>query len=182
MKRCSNPYRRPSGALQVGGSLPLWLKTGGTLPSELAKSKVRRDPPSQCPAGSWAISRGASGRELRAVALLRVQFRGLPDRIHRGGALAAGMTAERSQFSEGNAADRVFSNVVVGVEPGVGGKSSNLRVFCCASTETNARAPFLLGGIRSRLPPVGMTRSLITRMGVTSMPSCANNSRSRRTS
>jgi hypothetical protein len=80
-------------------------------------------------------------------------------------------------FSEGNAADPVFSDVVVGFEPGVGGESSDLRVFCCASTETNARAPFLLDGIRSRLRPVGMTLSLITRMGVTSMPSCANNSR-----
>jgi hypothetical protein len=57
-----------------------------------------------------------------------------------------------------------------------------LQVFCFPSTETNTRAPFLLGGIRSGVPPVGVTRSLITRIGVTSMPSCANNSKSRRSS
>jgi hypothetical protein len=57
------------------------------------------------------------------------------------------MTASEAPvaFSEGNAADRVFSDVVVDFEAGVGGKSSNLRVFCCASTERNACAPFLLG-------------------------------------
>jgi hypothetical protein len=116
------------------------------------------------------------------LALLCVQFRGLPDRIHRGGTLAGGIAAgeEPAAFSEGNAADRVFSDVVASFEPG--GKSSDLRVFCCASRETNACAPFLLGGIRLRLRPLGMIRSLITRMGVTSMPSYANNSTSRRSS
>ena len=40
----------------------------------------------------------------------------------------------------------------------------------------------LVGWVRSRPPPVRVTRSLITRMGVTSMPSRANNLRSRRSS
>jgi len=54
-----------------------------------------------------------------------IQFRGLQDRIYRGGALAAGMTAgeEAVASSQGNASDCVFGDVVVGFEASVGGKA-----------------------------------------------------------
>lgn len=60
-----------------------------------------------------------------SVGVNAVQFRGLQDRVHRGGTLAAGMAAgeEPVASSQGYAPDCVFGDVVVGFEPGVGGKA-----------------------------------------------------------
>jgi hypothetical protein len=78
------------------------------------------------------------------------------------------------------AADRVFQRCCRRLRAGRRWQIIEFASFLLRPSATNARAPFLLGGIRLRLPPVGMTRSLISRTGVTSIPSCANNSRSRR--
>jgi len=48
-----------------------------------------------------------------------VQFRGVQDRVYRGGTLAAGMTAREEPIAsaKGYAADCVFGDVVIGFEP-----------------------------------------------------------------